>query len=297
MVNVQIQIFLTLAIGYLITKLKLISKETRSQLTNLVLYVILPCNIFMSFGVELTAEILKQCASVLCISFGAQLFYQVLIRILWRKKSEAKRKVLKYNIIVNNSGFLGLPVIRSVYDAQGVLFGSLALIPLRMFMWTVGLAIFTPASGKAMVKKVATHPCIIAVVLGFIYMLTGIKLPTFLAITVDSIGNCVTSMSMIVIGSILSDVDLKHIFDKDCFIYSFVRLIAIPAGMFLILTLLGFDGAVRGVCVLASAMPSASVGAMLAQKHNTEPEFAVKLLFISTVLSLITLPIWSVIVK
>ena len=297
MINVQIQIFLTLAVGYLITKLGLITKEARSQITNLVLYVILPCDIFRSFGVEMTGEILKQCAAVLCISFGAQLIYQVLIRILWRKKSEDRRKVLKYNIIVNNSGFLGIPVIRSVYDAQGVLFGSLALIPLRIFMWTCGLALFTPASGKQMVKKVATHPCIIAVVLGFIYMFSGIKLPEFLSITINSIGSCVTSMSMIVIGSILSDVDFRHIAEKDCFVYSLVRLILIPAGLYAILTLLGFDGAVRGVTVLASAMPSASVGAMLAQKHNTEPEFAVKLLFISTVLSLVTLPIWSAILK
>ncbi|MBQ8830661.1 MAG: AEC family transporter [Oscillospiraceae bacterium] len=297
MINIQIQIFLTIAVGYLITKLGLISKSTRSQLTNLVLYVILPCNIFMSFNVEMTAEILKQCASVLCISLGAQLIYQVLIRLLWRKQPEGRRKVLQYNIIVNNSGFLGIPVIKSVYDAQGVLFGSLALIPLRVFMWTSGLALFTPASGKQMIKKVATHPCIIAVVLGFIYMFSGIKLPEFLVITVDSIGNCVTSMSMIVIGSILSDVDLKHIADKDCFVYSLVRLILIPAGLYGLLTLLGFDGAVRGVTVLASAMPSASVGAMLAQKHDTEPEFAVKLLFVSTVLSLVTLPIWSAILK
>lgn len=297
MVNVQIQIFLTLAVGYLITKLGMISKTTRTELTNLVIYVILPCNIFMSFGVEMTGEIIKQCAAVLCISFGAQLLYQLLIKVLWRKKSDARRKVLYYNIIVNNSGFLGIPVMKSVYDSQGVLFGSLALIPLRVFMWTSGLALFTPASKKEMLKKLIRHPCIIAVILGFGYMFSGIVLPEFLTTTMKSIGNCITPISMLVVGSILSDVELKSLLDKDCFVYSLIRLVLIPAGIYAVLTAIGIDGAVRGVTVLASAMPAASIGAMLAQKYNEEPQFAAKLLFISTVLSLITLPVWSWILK
>ena len=110
MINIQLQIFLTMAVGYAVTKFGMISKETRAQLTNLTIYVILPCNIFMSFGIEMSMDIIRQCAAVIVIAFAAQFLYQILIRVLYRKTPDGKRRVLQYNIIVNNSGFMGIPV-------------------------------------------------------------------------------------------------------------------------------------------------------------------------------------------
>ena len=297
MLNIQLQIFITIAIGYAVTKFGMISKETRAQLTNLVIYIILPCNIFMSFNTDMSVEILKQCGAVILIAFAIQLAYQVLIRVLYRKTPEGKRRVLQYNIIVNNSGFLGIPVLGAAFGEAGVLFGSVALIPLRIFMWTSGLALFTKTDNKTLFKKLATHPCIIAVVLGFVYMFSGIKLPVFLTKTISSLGNCVTPVSMLVVGSILSDVDPKSVFDKDCFTYSLLRLVIIPAVTFGVLYLIGVDETVRGVMVLVTAMPAATVCAMLAQKYDKDAPFAAKVLFVSTVLSLVTLPIGSAVLK
>ena len=295
MITIQLQIFLTMAVGYLVTKLKMLSKETRGQLTNLTISVFLPCSIFMSFGIELSAEIIKQCAAVIIIAFAAQLAYQVLIRVLYRKTPEEKRRVLQYNIIVNNSGFMGIPVFNAVFGDAGVLFGSIALIPLRIFMWTSGLSLFTDSDNRSVFKKLITHPCIIAVILGFIYMFSGITLPQFLSKTLTSLGNCVTPMTMIIVGSILSEVELKSVFDPACFTYSLLRLVLIPAAVYGILTALSVQNEVRGVMVLVTAMPAATVCAMLAQKYGKDAAFAAKVLFVSTVLSMVTLPVWAAI--
>ena len=100
-------------------------------------------------------------------------------------------------------------------------------------------------------------------------------------------------MTMIIVGSILSEVELKSVFDPACFTYSLLRLVLIPAAMYGILTALSVQPEVRGAMVLVTAMPAATVCAMLAQKYGKDAAFAAKVLFVSTVLSMITLPLWS----
>jgi predicted permease len=88
----------------------------------------------------------------------------------------------------------------------------------------------------------------------------------------------------------LSEVELRGVLDKACLYFSAVRLVAIPAFLYGALTLCGADALVVGVAVLSSAMPAATTTAMLAQKYNGDAAYAAKLIFVSTVLSLATLP-------
>ncbi len=138
-----------------------------------------------------------------------------------------------------------------------------------------------------------THPCIIAVFIGFFLMLTQIKLPGFMLKTLSGIGSSNTAISMIVIGSILAEIHVKEILDKDLFYYSAIRLIAIPAFVLVILKLFGVDSLVTGVIVLLSAMPAGSTTVMLADKYGGNSRFASSCVFLSTVLSLITIPLAS----
>ena len=74
-VNLQIQIFLLLAVGYILAKKNFLSKETRTQMTNIVLMVMLPCSIVMSFQIDLTDKVIQSTISVLFISICIQFFY------------------------------------------------------------------------------------------------------------------------------------------------------------------------------------------------------------------------------
>lgn len=283
--------FIIIAIGFLITKKGIFSAKARTDVTDIVLYVVLPCNIFSSFSKDVSPEVLRQCGVVLIVSTCMHLFYTLLTKVLYRKARPERREVMQYATIISNSGFMGLPVIASVFGQTGMLYGSIVLIPLRIFMWTAGLSLFTTTAAKDKIKTVATHPCIWAVILGFIYLLLPFELPEFLAGTISTVGNCTTTLSMLVVGSLLSGVELKSVIDKDCFYYSFLRLAAIPAVVFGVLLLLRVDKLVTGVAVLSAAMPAATVTAMLAEKYGRDAKFASKMLFVSTALSLVTLPI------
>ncbi len=289
-IQIQLEIILLAAVGFLITKKGIFSVKTRQDMTDVIIYVILPCNIFHSFEQSLSMDVLRQCLIVFIIAMCVQLLYLVLNPILYRRFPMERRVVMQYATICNNAGFMGLPVIESVFGATGVLYGSIVLIPIRLFMWTIGLSLFTKSDSKQAFKRLATHPCIWAVILGFAYMFLPWKLPVFLSSAINILGQCTMPLAMLIVGSILSEVNFKTVFEKAAFYYTALRLIVIPAVIFIALTLIGTDPIVRGVSVLSAAMPAALITAMLAQKYGRDAAFASKVIFVSTLFSLVTLP-------
>lgn len=290
-IQIQLQIIILVAVGFFITKIGLFSAKARSDMTNVVIYVILPCNIFHSFETGMTTSLLGQSAIVFGIAFAVQLLYLALNPILYRRFPKERRVIMQYATICNNAGFMGLPVIETVFGATGVLYGAIVLIPIRLFMWTFGLSLFTKSDKKQQFKRLATHPCIWAVILGFAYLFSPVRLPGFMSSSINLIGSITTPLAMIIVGSILTEIKFKTVFSKATLYFSFIRLVAIPGSIFAILKLFGADPIVAGVSVLSAAMPAALITAMLAQKYGQDSEFASKLIFVSTLLSLVTLPL------
>ena len=305
-----------IAVGYGITKTDMFSKKARSDMTNVVIYIVLPCSIFGSFHKGISMETMLQCGVVLLVALGLQVFYVIIKGILFRRIVYDKRIVLQYATMFNNASFMGLPILGTVFGDKGLLFGSIVLIPLRIFMWTTGLSLFAGSgieegkgvsrqgqpslTSKAQIGKIwkktkplLTHPCIWAVILGFVYIFSPISLSAFLSDAINSIGSCNTALSMMLVGSILSDVNAREVFDRDCFYYSLIRLILIPAFAFGVLTLMRIDALVIGVVVLSASMPAAMTTAMLADKYGCNAAFASKTILVSTAISLVTLPLIS----
>lgn len=299
-IELQLEIFIIVVCGLLLAKRGVIDISTRKKMTDIVIDLILPCAIIKSFAMKMTMDIIKGTIVVFFISVIIQLFYSALNRFLYNRFDESQALIMKYATIVSNAGFMGLPIVESVYGTQGLLYASIALIPQRIFMWSSGLSLFTKTDKKSVIKTLAVHPCIIAVYIGFIVMgleSMGVSLPGFVMKTVNAIGGCTTAISMLIIGAILSDVEWKELVEKVGLYFSFIRLLVIPIVIYCVLTLCHVDSLVVGVSVLLSAMPAGSTSAMLAQKYDKDVKFASKLVVISTVLSLFTLPIISLIVS
>jgi len=296
MIQIQLQILILVAIGFILTKRGVFTAKARGEVTNIVLYVVLPCSIFKSFHKGFTREELIACAAILIIGFAAQALYIVLNKVLYRRFSDSRRRVAQYATICNNAGFMGLPILDAVYGDAGVLYGSIVLIPIRIAMWTAGLSLFTATDFRSKIKTLATHPCIWAVILGFAYSFVPWELPGFLSGTINSLGGCITAFSMIIVGSILATVEVKSVrdlLDRDTLYYSALRLILIPGLIFVVLKLIGVDSIVAGVVTLSAAMPAATLSAMLAAKYGGDSQFAARIIMVSTVLSLITLPLFA----
>lgn len=295
MIKLQGMLFLLLGIGVIARKTNVLTKDGRKSLSALVINVILPFNIVNSFRIEWSYEIMKQSIMVLVVAIVAQIFYLVLSKLIFPGVENRKKVVLQYATICSNAGFMGNPIVEAVYGPQGLLYASIALIPLRVAMWSAGLSLFTKTDSKSVVKKLLLHPCIIAVYIGFALMFSQVTLPDFLSNTLKSVGGCNTAISMIVIGAILAEINLKDILDKHLAYYSVWRLILIPLIVFGVMTVLHIDPLVTGVTVLLAAMPAGSTTVLLADTYGADSAFASSCVFISTVFSLLTLPIISII--
>ena len=238
MIGLQLEIFLLIAIGWWSGKSGKMCRKTRSQLTDLVINVVLPCSIIRSFMIEMNRDVIVTTFLILVISFGIQILYALFNLVLYRWMDADRRNCCKYGTMVSNAGFLGMPITQGIFGSMGLLYASIFLIPQRIFMWSYGLSLFAGKGGGNVWKKVMTHPCIIAVFIGIALMIAGsygFVIPSFLDETLKAVASCNTALSMIVVGGILSDVDFRSIFDRDALIYSMIRLIVLPLVIMVIL--------------------------------------------------------------
>lgn len=293
MATLQVSLFIYLAVGYYLRRKKMISDEARLGISDLLLNVLLPCMVFESFNMEITPEQLISASSILLISLLVCLVSYILGQFIYRPFPDSKQKILRYGTLVPNSVFAGLPIVRSAFGPLGLFYASVFIIPIRIFMWSAGISLFTDSDLKSKLKSVLLNPGIIAVVLGLIRLF--LKVPsTFVDTAISKMGDCTTSLSMMCVGMVLADIDLRSVFDPVCFFASFVRLILLPSLLLVALKLMGFDELSIGASVILTGMPFGSTTALLAQRYGADSEFASKCVFITTVLSLFTIPAISI---
>lgn len=290
-------LFLLMAAGIAVKKIGIITSENRKSFSSLLINVILPCNIVNSFlsGVEISSELFKNCLLAIILSAVIQIFVTFANKLFFRKVREERKNVMSYGMICSNSSFIGLPVAESLYGSMGVLYTSLFQIPIRFTMWTAGLALFTDVDRKSAFKKLAKHPCIIAIFVGFILMILPFSLPSVMLSTISSISKCTTPMSMFVIGAILADADIKTMFSKDVLYFTFLRLVGLPLFIWLILKPFGLNSLLVNICVIMSGMPAGSTTSILADQYGGDSMFASQMTFVSTLLSIVTIPLLGLI--
>lgn len=298
LVNLQLTMFLMIFIGFVLKKLDVISDSGKESVTNLVMYILLPCNIIKSFMITFNKSILISFGTVLIISIMIQIMCSILGNILYVKYSKEQRKVLKYATVCSNAGFLGNPIAESVFGMMGLAYASIFLIPQRIVMWSSGVATFSQAPDKkTLIKKVLTHPCIVAVYVGLILMFMQVKLPEFLDTSIKSLSTANTPISMIVIGTIFAEVDFKNLVNKTIAWFTVLRLVILPLIVWIGCSAFKIDSLVTGVVVLLTAMPAGTATAMLASKYNGDYLFASRCIIFSTLVSIVSIPIWSYILK
>ena len=262
-------------------------------MSNLTVNLILPCNIIESFLGEwnVSGNLLHNCLIALGISFGIQLAALYLSALFFSPVSSEKKNIFRYGLIVSNSSFIGIPVVGELYGNLGVLYTSFFQIPIRIMMWTAGLSLFTNVDRKESFQKLVKHPCIIAIIIGVTLMITPVSLPPFLEDTISGLSKCTTPLSMITVGAMFANSKWSDFLDSSILYYCLIRLIVFPAIVFGAVRLLGVDLVLGNVAVLLSAMPMAATTAILADKYNYNGETASRSIFVSTLLSIATLPV------
>lgn len=298
LIRLQTTIFSLIFCGFFFRRKGIISKEGQKNITDLVIYLILPCNIVTSFLGDYGGEAFSMCVQIFLISVGLQVFVLFYGKILARGMEPDRAVNIRYATITSNAGFLGNPIAEGMYGASGLMLASVFLIPQRTMMWSAGVALYAGMQdGRNVVKKVLTHPCVVSCILGILLLITGWTIPPIILTPVQTLGRCNTALSMMVIGMILADVDLSMLYDRDVLVFSAHRLIILPAILWVVLRFLPIDPLVMKTSVLLTAMPAAAMTSMMAAKYNRDPGFSTSLVIASTLLSIPTIFLWGLLLK
>lgn len=293
MLSLEFLIFILMAVGFLARRLRILGEEAEKTVTDLVLFIVLPCNILSSFLNGPQGISAGEFLSVLLVSVGIQLISLVYARFAFPRESPARRCSLGYAMICSNAGFLGTPIAQGVFGAPGLMLASVYLVPQRIMMWSRGLAVYSGETDrKKALRKIATHPCVIACLLGVVFMASSIPFPAFLRPPLESLAACNTPLTMMMIGMILSRIDLRCLVDRTILWFTLHRLVLMPLLVFALCRLLGISSLVTGVSVLLAAMPAGATTTMLAAKYNRDPEFATQLVVFTTLCSVPAIFLW-----
>jgi malate permease and related proteins len=283
-------LFIIMGFGVIARKKGILRDEVKKGVSDLLLSIALPCMVVSSFNQEFSASMLLNAGSILFFSVATHIASYYIGNVLYFKSPEDKKNVLRYFTVFTNAGFMGYPVVQALYGSTGVFYASFYSIPARVFMWTLGIMLFAKKKESGYIKQIFLNPGIIAVFIGLIPFLLSLKFPSVISETLDIMGNMTTPLSMLLVGAMLADADVKSLFQGEVFYGSFIRLIAIPVATLIILKAIGVRDVILGVTVVLTAMPAGSFTAIFAGRYNANEAFASNCVFVTTLLSIITIP-------
>lgn len=292
MLDLQLTFLLNIFIGVFAYRMKMITDENRSQFISIILNILLPAMVFNSFK-NLTPDLLKSGLWVLLASTLIYIGSYVIGAFAFRDLDDKQQRIMHYATLVNNAGFAGQPLSASMYGDVGTIFSSIYLVPHRIFMWTAGISILSDddhQSNKGVFYKFLRNPSIIALVLGIIRGLLQIPIPAFINRSIGQLAAMVSPFAAITIGSIIATISLKSLFEKGVLRYVIIRLLAIPVAVLSISKWIGLDETLIGVLTIMSSMPAGTTTALLADSYDLDVQLSSKIVFISTIISIITVP-------
>lgn len=279
-------------VGYICYRTGIISKATNLQLSNLLLMVVNPCIIFISFQTDFDVRLVVGLLTAIGLSIVSVVMMQLLTRVLLKKTPEDQYKVDRFGCVYTNCGFFGTPLVYAMYGAEGVLYLTAYIATTNFFMWTQGIGIFT---GKMKFKQLLNclkAPVIIAIFLGVICFFCRIRIPDFLYDPLSFIGNMNSPLAMIVAGCFIAQTNILKAFAKPRLYYvSFVRLILLPLVCIALFAVLPIDQNVALTMLVAAATPAAVSIMMFAARFGSDELYAAELFSVGTLLSIATIPL------
>lgn len=289
-------LFIIILVGVYGSKKKIITPEVNKGLTDILIKLALPFMIVSSFMFTYDDTIKSNVLNTFFYSIIAYALMAVLSYIILIPVKKDKKTVLHFANVFVNTGYVGFPVLNSVFGYEGVIYGSIFNVFFVILVWTYGIMLYKGKLEKGYLKKeiisLLFNPSIIAVIIGIILMVFDIEIKGALLTSIKSIGNITGPLSMFIIGVILSNVKIKqHLKDWTVYYGIAIKLIIIPIIIYLLSLIVGDSTKAVYSVIIMTAMPASAMTSILAESYDKEKEFAAIIVSATTLMSLITVPI------
>lgn len=305
-----ITIFILIFIGMICYKTKLIDNDLIGKLSSILLTLIQPVLIFTSFQREFRMDLLEGLLISLILAFVTHIVAIGLSYVLIRSKKrriayvDGVRKVTyaenedadveRIMTSYANMGFMGIPLVNGLYGSEGVFYVTACVMVFNLFIWTHGIVMIS-GTKKMKLREIfqkVRNPAIISIIIGFVFFIFQIRLPSALNQSLTYISSMNTPFAMLIAGATIAKTDIIKMFTSNIRKYYVIsiKLLLIPFALMLLYVWLPIDETVKMVAIFITTMPASTTGAILTIKYKRNSILASELLAMTTLLCIVTIP-------
>lgn len=293
----QITLFaIYMSVGVILVKANVLDKISVETISRFVIKLALPLMIFTNTINGVDRSTLFHTLPLLVIAlvmYGFLYLLNFFISKCFRLEGNVKQVYCALGMF-GNIGFMGIPILTSIFPNKGILYVVLFTIVDQMVLWTLGVKLTSPVkAGKIGVQwKKMINPATVAIIIAVLLVILKVQIPTLLNSALTKIGSTATPLAMIYLGGVFACMDIRRYISKAEF-YGIVlfKMILFPVALFAVLGLFSVTKEIRMTVALLAAMPSMSSIVMMAKSSGSEGDYAVGGIFVTTICSIITLPV------
>jgi len=286
-----------MAVGWVAYRAHWLGTEALRGLTNLLLFLVAPSVTIQAFQRPFDAGRLRTIGIVFVIDLVAFAITIAVARALMNRRlvpDPAMRAALQFGTVYSNAGFIGIPLTQALLGSDGVFYAVTYVAAYTVFVWTHGISLFGHEHVRASMKirRVLLNPGIISILIALPLYILSAHIPSPASDVVGYLAAMNTPLSMIVVGVNLAAFSLRSIFsDKFAWFGTLARNILVPALFILLLGLLPIDPVARMAILISVSTPVGAFLVIFSIRHDQDTQFATRLLCLSTLLCVITLPV------
>ena len=289
----MLALLIMIGVGYFITRQGMLDEHTNNQMSNMIVTIFNPMLVLASAADsvgQISLDAMKLAGGIAVGMFLVFILAGMVLSPFFEKDGK-QRKIFQLMFVFSNVGFIGIPVISSIFGPEYVVYVSEFMLVYTLVFYTYGIALMdgklTASSLRAMV-----NPGTISGLLAMMIIIFGIRVPDFLQTAVTYLGNVTSPMALIAVGFALAESDLKKIFGQmRLYIFSVVKLLILPLLMLPLLRLVVGNSDLLAVCMVMFGMPVGNMPLILGNQKGMDVTACSAAIILTTVLCVLTVPI------
>lgn len=294
-INQMIQLFIVIALGYILNRIGIFDQVLNKKLTTLLLSVTTPALILNSVLANENTASISEITMVCIVAFAVFLILPIISFGLVKAMRIPKKQqgLYMFMTVFSNVGFMGFPVMQAIFGDAAIFYTAIFNMVFNLLLFTLGIIIMNYGNDNKVqlnLKRVLS-PGVIASFIALLIYFTKLTFPVVIVNTVNMVGNITTPIAMLLIGSTLANMAIKEVFnDIRIYPYTFIKQIIIPILAFPILQFFIQDTYLLGVTFIIIAMPVANSAVLFATEYGGDIKLAAKTVFLTTLVSVATIP-------
>ena len=290
----MVVLFIIVVLGYVLCKLGYMGDKFDQKLSAIVIDITCPALILSS----VMGDALPDRTLILPLLGVGFLTYFILLvfgffvpRLITKNRDD--QGMIGFALMFANVGFIGYPIVSSIFGPKAIFYAALLNMPNTFFIFTAGVMLVKGEySIRQLNPKVLFSPAMIAAFAAALIVALNLHTPDLIARPITMVGNITVPAALMVIGSSMARLPLKQIIGSwKVYVSSAVRLVVVPVSLYFLFRVCGVSDAINDINTVVIAMPVASFGTMFCMKYGRNPALMTEITFITTVASILTIPL------